>query len=244
MVNLCCLFDKYPGEMLSQFFLKEKEIEVLFLIALPYLVFTTTTFVFLYLWKSRTYWYRKIQRYSPQKRHIAREVLLSISTILIFISVTLLVNWAGNRGYTRVYQDISDRGYVYFVFSIILMLVLQDTYYYWIHRFMHWKPVYKHVHKVHHLSTNPTPFAAYAFHPVEALLNIGIIPIIAVTIPYHLFAITTFSIFSLLVNIMISHLGFEFFPKGFTRNKYLKLLNPSTHHNMHHSCLSVIIVFM
>jgi lathosterol oxidase len=221
--------------MLYQFFSQEKAIEVLFLIAFPYLLFTTIAFGAFYLWRNRKYWNMKIQRYWPKKSHIAREIMLSLLTMVIFIAVILLINWAGNHGYTRVYPNISDRGYVYFVFSIILMLVVQDTYFYWIHRFMHWKPVFKRVHKAHHMSTNPTPFAAYAFHPAEALLQIAIIPIIAFTIPYHLFAISTFSISSLLVNIMVSHMGFEFLPKGFTSHKYFKWLNPSTHHNMHHS---------
>jgi sterol desaturase/sphingolipid hydroxylase (fatty acid hydroxylase superfamily) len=89
------------------------------------------------------------------------------------------------------------------------------------------------VHKTHHLSVNPTPFAAYAFHPVEAVIEVAIIPLVAFTIPHHTSAITIFSLYSLLLNV-IGHLGYEFFPRGFARHWLFKWHNTSTHHNMHH----------
>ena len=87
-----------------------------------------------------------------------------------------MVLWAAKNGLTQVYEPINKYGYGYYFFSILLMIVLHDTYFYWTHRAMHWKPLFKWVHKTHHLSINPTPFAAYAFHPIEAVVEIGIIP--------------------------------------------------------------------
>ncbi|MGL1488967.1 sterol desaturase family protein, partial [Vibrio parahaemolyticus] len=39
---------------------------------------------------------------------------------------------------------------------------------------MHNKRIFKYVHLVHHHSTNPSPWAAYAFHPLEAVVEVGI----------------------------------------------------------------------
>ena len=153
-------------------------------------------------------------------------------SILIFGAVVLLVLWAGNKGLTLAYTQLNKYGYGYYILSIVLMVVLHDTYFYWTHRLMHWKPFFKIAHKIHHLSTNPTPFAAYAFHPIEAIIEVGIIPLIAFTIPYHVTALLIFTLYSLLVNV-IGHLGFELFPKGFATNKIFKWHNTSTHHNMH-----------
>jgi len=111
-------------------------------------------------------------------------------TMLIFGAIIILTIIAGKKSLTRVYDDIGRYGYVYFFFSIVLMIFIHDTYFYWTHRAMHWKPLFKVVHKTHHLSVNPTPFAAYAFHPLEALVEVGIIPLIAFTIPHHTSAIT------------------------------------------------------
>lgn len=52
--------------------------------------------------------------------------------------------------------------------------VLEDFYFYWMHRLLHWKKIYKHVHKVHHEHAAPFGIAAEYAHPVETvLLGIG-----------------------------------------------------------------------
>jgi lathosterol oxidase len=198
-----------------------------------YLVFTGLTYLFFYVWRNKQYRPAKIQQSYPEKKHIVREIFYSITTILIFGFVVIITTWAGYQGYTLNYTHIAQYGYVYYVFSIALMIAVHDTYFYWTHRLMHWKPLFKTVHRVHHLSINPTPFAAYAFHPIEAVIEIGIIPLIAFTIPHHTSAIVIFSIYALLLNVA-GHLGFELFPKGFVTHKLLKWHNTSTHHNMHH----------
>jgi sterol desaturase/sphingolipid hydroxylase (fatty acid hydroxylase superfamily) len=208
-------------------------LKVLFGISSRYLVFASSFYLIFYVWKKKKFWYAKIQKRYPENKHIAREIINSSITIMIFGVVILLVKWAASRGLTRVYEPLNKYGYAYYVFSILVMIVLHDAYFYWTHRLMHWKPLFKHVHKTHHLSTNPTPFAAYAFHPFEALIEIGIIPLIAFTIPHHASAITVFALYALLLNV-IGHLGFELFPKGFASHKILKWHNTSTHHNMHH----------
>jgi lathosterol oxidase len=68
---------------------------------------------------------------------------------------------------------------------------------------------------------------------MEAVVEIGIVPLIAFTIPYHGTALTIFSLYSLLLNVT-GHLSFELFPKGFASHKLFKWHNTSTHHNMHH----------
>jgi lathosterol oxidase len=202
-------------------------------ISTRYLLFAGLTYLFFYVWRNKHYWHAKIQQRYPEKKHIIREIFYSTTTILIFGLVIIMVTWAGSRGYTLRYQDINHYGYPYYFFSILLMIVVHDTYFYWTHRIMHWKPLFKYVHKVHHLSLNPTPFAAYAFHPLEAVVEIGIIPLIAFTIPHHTSAIMIFSLYSLLLNVA-GHLGFELFPKGFATHRLFKWHNTSTHHNMHH----------
>lgn len=206
---------------------------VLFSIAGRYLVFAGLFYVFFYVWRKKAYWQAKIQQRYPENKHILREIAYSFITILIFGAVIMLVIYSSKQGWTRIYPNISDHGYGYYIFSIVLMIFMHDAYFYWTHRAMHWKPLFKLMHKTHHLSTNPTPFAAYAFHPLEAVVEIGIVPLIAFTIPYHGTALTIFSLYSLLLNVT-GHLGYELFPKGFASHKLFKWHNTSTHHNMHH----------
>jgi sterol desaturase/sphingolipid hydroxylase (fatty acid hydroxylase superfamily) len=206
---------------------------VLLRLAVRYLLFAGSFYLVFYVWKNKAIWRAKIQQRYPENKHVIREIVNSSITIIIFGLVILGVIYASKAGLTRVYHNVSNHGYGYYIFSIVLMILIHDTYFYWTHRAMHWKPLFKMVHKTHHLSTNPTPFAAYAFHPLEAVIEIGIVPLIAFTIPYHPTALTLFSLYSLLLNVT-GHLGFELFPKGFASHWLFKWHNTSTHHNMHH----------
>jgi sterol desaturase/sphingolipid hydroxylase (fatty acid hydroxylase superfamily) len=206
---------------------------VLFSIVSRYFLLAGIFYFVFYVWKNRKFWYAKIQQRYPENKHIRREISYSMLSVLIFGAIIILTIVAGQKGYTRVYNNIDQYGYFYFFFSIIVMIFLHDTYFYWTHRLMHWRPLFKIAHRTHHLSTNPTPFAAYAFHPIEAVVEVGIIPLIALIVPYHSIALIIFTIYSLLLNV-IGHLGFEIFPKGFASHRLFKWHNTSTHHNMHH----------
>ena len=48
--------------------------------------------------------------------------------------------------------------------------VWHEFHFYCIHRMIHWPPLYKHVHSVHHNSINPSPWSSLSMHPVEHLL--------------------------------------------------------------------------
>ena len=38
----------------------------------------------------------------------------------------------------------------YMLFTIVALDYLHDAWFYWTHRLLHWKPLYRHVHAVHH----------------------------------------------------------------------------------------------
>ncbi len=90
-----------------------------------------------------------------------------------------------------------------------------------------------YVHRVHHESTNPSPWASYSFHPWEALIQALVLPILVFTLPLHPLTIFIFLTYMIVRNVM-GHLGFEILPKGFTKNKCLNWNTAVTHHNMHH----------
>ena len=201
--------------------------------ATTYLLLAGACFAFFYVWKRRKYLKHKIQQRLPEQKHIIREVSYSAVTVLVFTGVIMLVVYASERKWTRIYKPLDKHGKLYYLASILLMILIHDSYFYWTHRLMHWKPLFKRVHRIHHLSNNPTPFAAYAFHPAEAIVEAGIIPLVAFTVPYHRSAMGIFSLYSLSLNI-IGHLGYELFPQDFASNRFFKWHNTSTHHNMHH----------
>ena len=84
-----------------------------------------------------------------------------------------------------MYWKISDYGRGWFFGSIVCAIFLHGAYFYWAHRLMHHPRIYRHLHLVHHKSVNPSPWAAYAFHPVEAVLEAGIVPLLLLVMPLH-----------------------------------------------------------
>jgi len=198
------------------------------LFILRYLVIAGIFFYVFYVWKKKYFYKFKIQKILPSICQIKKEVAYSILTFVIYgVSIWLFLFWIEN-GKTRLYNEISDYGMAYFFISIIFMVLIHDTYFYWSHRLIHSPKIFKHVHKIHHSFHSPTPWAAFAFHPIEALVTIGIIPIILFLIPYHQLSLIIFITFLTAYNVFI-HLGFSipFFGS-------FKYQNTPKNHDFHH----------
>jgi sterol desaturase/sphingolipid hydroxylase (fatty acid hydroxylase superfamily) len=52
----------------------------------------------------------------------------------------------------------------------LVVPILHEFHFFCIHRLIHWGPLYKWVHSVHHNSVNPSPWSSLSMHPVEHLL--------------------------------------------------------------------------
>jgi Delta7-sterol 5-desaturase len=176
---------------------------------------------------------QKIQLKSPENKQVLDEIKYSSYTALIFGFMAMLIHTARQFGYTKHYFKIEEYGWGYFVFTLVMLVLVHDTYFYWTHRLMHTPKLFKILHRVHHQSFNPTPMASFSFHPLEAFIEFGIVPLIVFIIPVHPFALLFLSFWSLIWNIY-GHLGFEIFPKGFTTHWFWGWFNTSVHHNMHH----------
>jgi Delta7-sterol 5-desaturase len=175
----------------------------------------------------------KIQQQDPSREQLQHELVFSISTIVIFSLLGSLVFLLFYNNLTKIYFRVDLYGWVYFIATFFLIILLHDAYFYWVHRLLHTKWFMKNVHYVHHRSINPSPWAAYAFHPLEALLQgLFIIPIVII-FPVHYLVLLVFTIIVLLMNVM-GHLGFEFYAKFFFQSWLGYLFTSSTHHNLHH----------
>jgi lathosterol oxidase len=200
---------------------------------LRYLIPASIAFVLFWV-VGRNHWrHLFIQRSFPKSPQLWKEFAYSMSTVVIFSLVGFGIYTAQRAGLTRIYKNIDEHGIGYMILSFVIMLVYHDFYFYWTHRLMHHKAVFRYVHRVHHESTNPSPWAAYSFHPWEALIQAMVLPIALFTLPLHSITVFAFLVYMIVRNV-IGHLGFEILPKGFTKNKWLNWNTAITHHNMHH----------
>lgn len=205
------------------------------LLLLRYLLFAGIAYALFYIIKRDNWLYMKIQQKYPERKQIVTEVKYSLLTFLVFASVAVFIRLLVKDGMleTKIYKDIHEHSTLYYIATTAFVIFFHDTYFYWIHRLMHHPILYQRVHMVHHLSKDPTPWAAFAFHPLEALLEIGFVPILLFAIPIHFSSILILSIWQISFNVM-GHLGYELFPRNAHSVPLLRWLNTSTNHNMHH----------
>lgn len=176
---------------------------------------------------------RKIVPRFPAWRDIGWEVLFSIRSVMVFGFVSGGVVYCGFSGWTRLYIRFDEYGWWWFGASMAVAIVVHDTYFYWTHRLMHHRWLYRALHRTHHRSTNPTPWAAYCFSVGEALVQAGIGPLLVFTIPMHPTAFLAFMLWQITFNVF-GHCGFEIYPRWFLKSPLGKFINTPTHHAMHH----------
>lgn len=198
-----------------------------------YLLVAGGAFLLLYVWRNRHLRSLKIQTDYPARQEMRREVLYSFMSMGVFALVGVLVYFMHRAGIGKLYVQFDRHSWGYFWISTIGLILAHDTYFYWTHRLMHWKPLFPIVHKIHHQSHNPTPWAAFSFHPIEAFIEAGIFPIYILFVPTHPFTAIAWLLYMTGMNVF-GHCGFEILPKGFTRHWLSRWHNTSVHHNMHH----------
>jgi sterol desaturase/sphingolipid hydroxylase (fatty acid hydroxylase superfamily) len=120
-------------------------------------------------------------------------------------------------GYEVVYMWAAANGYVPylgfrenpagFIGMFFFILLFREVHFYFTHRLIHWGPLFKYVHSVHHMNPNPGPWSGLAMHPVEHLIYFSgvLIHFIIPSNPVHLIFHTQ----HLGIGPVIGHLGFE-----------------------------------
>lgn len=110
---------------------------------------------------------------------------------------------------------------------------------------LHWGPLYRHVHYLHHRSTVPTAFTGYSFHVAEAVLVFANELLICYLFPVHIGLHRVYHLFTTVIHNG-GHAGYEIAPFIPSVEALLGLLilggssvlggglNTVRHHDMHH----------
>jgi Delta7-sterol 5-desaturase len=196
------------------------------IIAIAYLV------VWKLLKKPLRNWRIQLKQRADAKQ-IKHELINSLFTLMVSMLFVIAISLMKLKGYTKIYTDINEYPKFFAYSGFFIFLLLDDTWFYWIHRLLHHPKIFKYIHKVHHKSIDVNPFTSVSFHWAEALLlTLWIVPV-SMVFPMYVPALGVLQIWGFLNNIK-SHIGYEFFPSWW--NKSIgKLMTSSTHHNMHHS---------
>ncbi|CAG9973313.1 unnamed protein product [Clonostachys byssicola] len=105
-----------------------------------------------------------------------KQASLAMPGLSICTTMTFLLEV---RGYAKLY-DVTEEGpgLWYDYTQIFFFIMFTDFCIYWAHRWLHAPLVYKYLHKRHHKWIMPSPYASYAFHPLDGFVQ---------SAPYHLY---------------------------------------------------------
>ncbi|KAJ8125681.1 hypothetical protein O1611_g7957 [Lasiodiplodia mahajangana] len=120
-------------------------------------------------------------------------------------------------------------------FHIAIFFVMEDTWHYWFHRALHYGPLYKMIHKLHHTYSAPFGLAAEYASPIEVmLLAFGTVgsPIIWVSLTGDLHLVTMYLwIVGRLFQAIDAHSGYDF---PWSLRHFLPFWAGADHHDTHH----------
>jgi sterol desaturase/sphingolipid hydroxylase (fatty acid hydroxylase superfamily) len=128
-----------------------------------------------------------------------------VSGCIIWTAYEALTLWAFSN---HIIPFLDMRQYpIYAILLTLAVVYFRYLHFYFVHRWIHWKPLYKVAHSLHHRNLNVGPWSGLSMHPIEHLVYFScvffnwIIP----SSPFH-------AIFNLLhagVSPAIGHLGFH-----------------------------------
>ncbi|KAJ3009634.1 c-5 sterol desaturase [Thoreauomyces humboldtii] len=165
----------------------------------------------------------KHPKYLPNQ--IRREIALSVTSFPITAAVTVPWFFAEVRGYSKLYYHVDDFGWPYALASVLGFLAFTDCGIYWIHRAEHHPMLYGWLHKQHHAWKVSTPYASFAFHPLDGYFQ---------SIPYHLFVfLFPMHVYAYLAAFVVVQIWTISIHDGayFTQHP---AINSSAHHTVHH----------
>jgi lathosterol oxidase len=207
----------------------------IFFLAILFRYFVAAGFFYYYYYvlKQEEFRERRLSRRPPKKEQLKKEIIWSIKSSVIFAFFGAVLYWLWQRDLTAIYLDVAEYPLWYLPVSLVIILLLHETYYYWIHRWMHTPGVFRKVHKVHHDSHTPTPWTAFSFHPWESLLEALILPVLLLFIPVSVYVLGLYLVI-MTVSSVVNHLDIEIYPPAFQRSRFGKLFIGATHHHHHH----------
>jgi sterol desaturase/sphingolipid hydroxylase (fatty acid hydroxylase superfamily) len=180
----------------------------------------------------------RIQRTQWKMRDMWRDFAASLSFAAFAGAVAIPLGFAQMQGATLLYRDVIGHGFgpllewAYLPISFVLLLVVHDAYFYWTHRLMHVREIFRVAHVRHHRARTPSVWTAFAFHPVESLIQLGIYPLIAFLIPVHMSVFSLFLLVTALHSALI-HCGHDLLLDG-DRGWLSRWLYTTVDHDAHH----------
>ena len=149
-----------------------------------------------------------------------------VSGVSIWTAYEVLMMWALANGYAPMLNF--ETQWPLLVLFILLLPAWETFHFFLIHRLIHWPPLYRSVHSLHHRNTNVGPWSGLSMHPVEHLIYLStvlihfVIPANPLLIIFHLQYFT--------LSAATTHTGYQ----GIAFGDRIILPLGTFHHQLHH----------
>ena len=160
-----------------------------------------------YKWFPERFEGRKIHKKKYKKGQLKKEIRWSMITSLLFTVAGTITVVLWQKGFTKVYTNVHLYDLWYLPVSLIIFMFVHETYYYWLHRWMHLPAVFKIVQAI-------------------------FLPVMLMVLPMHYFVIIIVLVIMTFSSV-INHLDIDIYPKN--PNHFLtKWVIGAEHHSSHH----------
>jgi Delta7-sterol 5-desaturase len=203
------------------------------IITVRYFIIAGLFYAIFYVWQRSKWESRKINTKNYQPGQFKTEIIRSIISSLIFAFSGTLLLWLWQNGFAKLYISINAYAWWWLPLSFFIAMAIHETYYYWLHRWMHQPKIFRIVHKWHHDSHIASPWTAFSFHPLESIIQALFLPLLLLFLPVNVFVLIAMLVI-MSVSSVINHLDIEIYPEWFMKNRIGKWFIGSTHHAMHH----------
>ncbi|WP_164156050.1 sterol desaturase family protein [Sandarakinorhabdus rubra] len=176
---------------------------------------------------------RRLQSRSAAMADRQRELLASLRSVIIYALVATPALWLRANGFGGGFHE-GEPSIAGTLAWVGVLLVAHDTWFYWMHRTLHHRRLFRHCHALHHKSVTPTPFAAYSFNALEAMFEALFVSLWVTIVPTPFTPMFIFLGIMIIRNVM-GHSGVELMPKGFADHWFWGLFATTTHHDLHHN---------
>lgn len=173
--------------------------------------------------KSKVFWF--------ESQNLDNFLRTFLSTLPLWTVVEIVLLWA----YANSWAAWLPWGahWLWLSFLLVAAPFFHEIYFYCLHRMIHWPPLYKHVHSVHHNSINPSPWSSLSMHPVEGFTYMAEawVHLLIASNPVCAY----FTLHSIGFGAVNGHLGFHTFEV--TKDKQLD--SHAYVHHLHHKYFEV-----
>lgn len=180
---------------------------------------------------------RRIQNRRAKRQDFMREFFSSLRTVFVFGVTTLSTLAMREVGLVRF--SFESFTWLQLAVQTIAIVIVHDAYFYWMHRGLHHRRLFRATHLHHHKSRTPTPWAAYSFSSWEAVAEAAFVPLYLLAATSLGFEYTGFVMFlflwHMIIRNVIGHCGVEIYPRFWVDNPLTGWWNTVTHHDLHHS---------